>query len=150
MKPKDAELRQRLTPEQYRVTQQNATEPAFSGEYDRHFEPGIYVDVVSGEPLFISLDKYDSGCGWPAFTRPVDSPAVVEHADNSLGMKRVEIRSAKADSHLGHVFGDGPVEAGGPVCEIGGDVTKASESGFVPVAEAARGTGGKNPKSTLT
>ena len=74
MKPTDAELRQRLTSEQYRVTQQNATEPAYSGEYDRYFEPGLYVDVVSGEPLFTSLDKYDSGCGWPAFTRPVENP----------------------------------------------------------------------------
>ena len=113
MKPTDAELRQRLTPEQYRVTQQNATEPAYSGEYDRTFEPGLYVDVVSGEPLFTSLDKYDSGCGWPAFTRPVENPSVVERTDTTLGMKRVEVRSAQADSHLGHVFEDGPVEAGG-------------------------------------
>jgi peptide methionine sulfoxide reductase msrA/msrB len=113
MKSTDAELRQRLTPEQYRVTQQDATEPAFSGEYDRYFEPGLYVDVVSGEPLFTSLDKYDSGCGWPAFTRPVESPSVVELSDTSLGMKRVEIRSAKADSHLGHVFEDGPADDGG-------------------------------------
>jgi peptide methionine sulfoxide reductase msrA/msrB len=113
MKSHDAELRQRLTPEQYQVTQQGATEPAYSGEYDRHFEPGLYVDVVSGEPLFTSLDKYDSGCGWPAFTQPVESPSVVESADTTLGMKRVEIRSTKADSHLGHVFEDGPAEAGG-------------------------------------
>jgi len=113
MKSTDAELRQRLTPEQYQVTQQGATEPAYSGEYDKHFKPGIYVDIVSGEPLFSSLDKYDSGCGWPAFTRPIENPSVVERADNSLGMKRVEIRSAQADSHLGHVFEDGPVEAGG-------------------------------------
>jgi len=113
VKSKDKELRQRLTPEQYRVTQQNATEPAYSGEYDRHFETGLYVDVVSGEPLFTSLDKYNSECGWPAFTRPVESPSVVERQDNSLGMKRVEIRSAQADSHLGHVFEDGPTEAGG-------------------------------------
>jgi peptide methionine sulfoxide reductase msrA/msrB len=113
MKFTDDELLRRLTPEQYRVTQQNGTEPAYSGEYDKHFEPGLYVDVVSGEPLFTSLDKYDSGCGWPAFTRPVEGSAVVERADNSLGMKRVEIRSSKADSHLGHVFEDGPVEAGG-------------------------------------
>jgi peptide methionine sulfoxide reductase msrA/msrB len=113
MKPTDAELRQSLTPEQYRVTQQNATEPAYTGEYDRTFEPGIYVDIVSGEPLFTSLDKYDSGCGWPAFTRPVENPSVIERADTTLGMKRVEVRSAQADSHLGHVFEDGPVEAGG-------------------------------------
>ncbi|MBM4310309.1 MAG: bifunctional methionine sulfoxide reductase B/A protein [Deltaproteobacteria bacterium] len=113
MKPTDAELKQRLTPEQYRVTQQAGTEPAYSGEYDRHFEPGIYVDVVSGQVLFTSLEKYDSGCGWPAFTRPVESTALVERADTSYGMRRTEVRSAGADSHLGHVFEDGPADKGG-------------------------------------
>ncbi len=113
MKPTDAELRRRLTEEQYRVTQQNGTERAFSGAYDAHFEPGIYVDVVSGKPLFSSLDKYDSGCGWPAFTRPIDDDAVAERDDTSHGMRRTEIRSARADSHLGHVFPDGPADAGG-------------------------------------
>ena len=102
----------RLTPEQYRVTQENGTERAFTGEYDHHFEPGIYVDVVSGEPLFASGAKYNSGCGWPAFTKPIQQN-VTEHRDVSFGMVRTEVRSAHADSHLGHVFPDGPPEAGG-------------------------------------
>ena len=102
----------RLTPEQYRVTQENGTERAFTGEYDHHFEPGIYVDVVSGEPLFSSSAKYNSGCGWPAFTKPIQQN-VTEHRDVSFGMVRTEVRSAHADSHLGHVFPDGPPEAGG-------------------------------------
>lgn len=113
MKPADDELRRLLTREQYRVTRLNGTEQAFSGIYDRHFEHGIYVDVVSGAPLFSSLDKYDSGCGWPAFTRPAHTGAVTEKADRSHGMKRTEIRSKLADSHLGHVFNDGPEDAGG-------------------------------------
>ena len=97
----------------YEVTQHAATEPPFSGEYDDFFEKGIYVDVVSGEPLFSSLDKYDSGCGWPAFTRPVSNAAVEERTDLSYGMYRTEVRSAEADSHLGHVFTDGPRDRGG-------------------------------------
>lgn len=113
MKPSDAELKERLTPMQYRVTQLSDTEPPYSGTYDKHFEHGLYVDIVSGEPLFTSLDKYDSGCGWPAFTRPADGPAVVERSDSSHGMQRTEVRSSQADSHLGHVFNDGPPEAGG-------------------------------------
>ncbi len=113
VKPSDEELRRRLTPEQYRVTQMNGTERPYSGEYDRHFEPGIYVDVVSGKPLFSSLDKYDSGCGWPAFTRPIDEEAITEEQDRSHGMVRTEIRSRTADSHLGHVFDDGPADDGG-------------------------------------
>lgn len=102
----------RLTPEQFRVTQENGTERAFTGEYDHHFEPGLYVDIVSGEPLFTSAAKYNSGCGWPAFTHPVDGH-VTEHRDVSYGMVRTEVRSADGDSHLGHVFPDGPAEAGG-------------------------------------
>lgn len=102
----------RLTPEQYRVTQENGTERAFTGEYDDHFEPGLYVDIVSGEPLFASSAKYDSGCGWPAFTRPV-TDNVTEHRDTSHGMVRIEVRSKHGDSHLGHVFPDGPRESGG-------------------------------------
>lgn len=102
----------RLTPEQYRVTQENGTERAFTGEYDHHFEPGIYVDIVSGEPLFASSAKYNSGCGWPAFTKPIDGN-VTEHRDVSYGMVRTEVRSKHGDSHLGHVFPDGPREAGG-------------------------------------
>lgn len=101
-----------LSPEQFRVTQQNGTERAFSGEYDHHFAPGIYVDVVSGEPLFASSAKYNSGCGWPAFTRPIDDN-ITEHRDATYGMIRTEVRSRHADSHLGHVFPDGPVDAGG-------------------------------------
>ena len=97
----------------YEVTQNAATEPPFSGVYDQFFEPGIYVDVVSGEPLFCSLDKYDSGCGWPAFTKPIAKEALTEKRDLSHFMIRTEVRSAGADSHLGHVFPDGPKEAGG-------------------------------------
>jgi len=103
----------RLTPNQYRVTQEDATEPAFRNEYWNHHEPGIYVDVVSGQPLFASTDKYDSRSGWPSFTRPIDPGAVTEKVDRSLFMKRVEVRSSAADSHLGHVFDDGPADAGG-------------------------------------
>ncbi|SNT73094.1 peptide-methionine (R)-S-oxide reductase MsrB [Paracoccus seriniphilus] len=109
---KSQEAIARLTPEQYRVTQENGTERAFTGEYDHHFEPGIYVDVVSGEPLFASSAKYNSGCGWPAFTKPIDD-MITEHQDRSHGMTRVEVRSKHGDSHLGHVFPDGPPEAGG-------------------------------------
>jgi peptide-methionine (R)-S-oxide reductase len=110
---KDAEKISQLTPEQYRVTQQNGTEPAFANEYWDHKEPGLYVDVVSGEPLFASTQKYDSHCGWPSFTAPVEPGHVVENADFSHGMLRTEVRSSDADSHLGHVFDDGPREAGG-------------------------------------
>ena len=102
-----------LTPEQYRVTQQNATEYPGSGEYLHHHEPGIYVDVVSGEPLFASSDKFDSGCGWPSFSKPVEPANISERRDLTHGMVRIELRSAHADSHLGHVFPDGPSERGG-------------------------------------
>ena len=110
---KEADLRGRIGDLAYEVTQNAATERAFTGEYDNFFEKGIYVDVVSGEPLFSSLDKYDSGCGWPAFSKPIADRTVVESEDDSYGMVRTEIRSAGADSHLGHVFDDGPVELGG-------------------------------------
>ena len=106
------ELRNRIGELAYNVTQKAATERAFTGEYDDFFEKGIYVDVVSGDPLFSSRDKYDSGCGWPAFTKPIED-AVTERADNSLGMQRTEVRSSGADSHLGHVFNDGPIRTGG-------------------------------------
>ena len=102
-----------LTREQHRVTQESGTERPFTGEYDKHFEPGIYVDIVSGEPLFASADKYDSGCGWPAFSKPITSEHVTEHRDTSLGMERVEVRSTHGDRHLGHVFEDGPRDRGG-------------------------------------
>lgn len=106
-----ADLKDRLTPMQYAVTQNAATEPPYTGEYDDFFEKGIYVDVVSGEALFSSLDKYDSGCGWPAFTKPLTK--LTQHRDQSFGMERTEVRSRQADSHLGHVFTDGPLDKGG-------------------------------------
>ena len=112
-KPDDAELRRRLTPEQYEVTQHATTERAGSHEYDNQFAPGIYVDIVSGEPLFSSADKFQSGCGWPSFTRPIAASAVTEHEDTSYNMRRTEVRSRTADSHLGHVFPDGPRDKGG-------------------------------------
>jgi peptide-methionine (R)-S-oxide reductase len=102
-----------LTPEQYRVTQQNGTEAPGSGEYLHNWEPGIYVDVVSGEPLFASSDKYESGCGWPSFTRPIEPANVSELRDSSHGMIRTEVRSSHGGSHLGHVFSDGPKDRGG-------------------------------------
>lgn len=110
---KTAEAVSRLTPEQYRVTQQSATEYPGTGEYLDNKEPGIYVDVVSGEPLFASSDKYESGCGWPSFTKPIEPAHVNELRDTSHGMVRVEVRSAHGDSHLGHVFPDGPRDKGG-------------------------------------
>jgi len=112
-KPSTAELKQKLTAEQFAVTQQSATEPAFHNEFWNNHQPGIYVDIVSGMPLFSSLDKFDSGCGWPSFTAPLNSTDVVEHTDNSYGMSRTEVRSTVADSHLGHVFDDGPRDKGG-------------------------------------
>jgi peptide-methionine (R)-S-oxide reductase len=102
-----------LTPQQFEVTQNSGTERAFTGEYDKHFEAGLYVDIVSGEPLFASSSKFNSGCGWPAFSKAIDSDMVTEISDNSHGMRRVEVRSKHADSHLGHVFNDGPREMGG-------------------------------------
>ena len=102
-----------LSPEQYRVTQQSATERPGSGEYLDNEEPGIYVDIVSGEPLFASSDKFESGCGWPSFTKPIESAHVNELRDTAHGMVRTEVRSTHADSHLGHVFTDGPADRGG-------------------------------------
>lgn len=107
-KPENPELKAKLTPQQYEVTQCSATEPPFQNEFWNHHEDGIYVDIVSGEPLFSSTDKFDSGTGWPSFVQPIVKESVVEHADNTYGMRRVEARSAKGDSHLGHVFNDGP------------------------------------------
>lgn len=108
---KDKDLKAKLSPIQYAVTQQSATERPFTGKYDQFDQPGIYVDVVSGEPLFSSLDKYDSGCGWPAFTKPLEKLKMKR--DQSHGMERTEVRSVEADSHLGHVFTDGPQDKGG-------------------------------------
>jgi peptide-methionine (R)-S-oxide reductase len=103
----------KLTPDQYRVTQESGTERAFTGEYWDHKEPGIYVDIVSGEPLFASSDKFESSCGWPSFTKPIEPENVNELRDNSHGMIRTEVRSSHGDSHLGHVFPDGPQDRGG-------------------------------------
>ncbi|HLZ53146.1 MAG TPA: peptide-methionine (R)-S-oxide reductase MsrB [Verrucomicrobiae bacterium] len=107
-KPSEAQLKKDLTPEQFAVTQKAATEPAFHNQYWDNHQPGIYVDIVSGQPLFSSLDKFDSGCGWPSFTKPLSSQDVTEHSDHTYGMVRTEVRSSAADSHLGHVFDDGP------------------------------------------
>jgi peptide methionine sulfoxide reductase msrA/msrB len=112
-KKNEEDLRKRLTPLQYEVTQNNGTEVAFTGEFWDHKEEGIYVDIVSGEPLFSSLDKFDSNCGWPSFTKPIQNSSVAEHTDKSHFMVRTEVRSKDADSHLGHVFEDGPKDRGG-------------------------------------
>lgn len=108
-----ASLKSRLTSMQYFVTQENGTEPPFQNEYDQHFEEGIYVDIVSGKPLFASCDKFDAGCGWPAFSRPIEAEEITEHDDHSYGYHRTEVRSRSADSHLGHLFADGPKALGG-------------------------------------
>ena len=115
-KPSDAELRQRLTATQYKVTQHEGTETPFRNEYWDNHEPGIYVDVVSGEPLFSSLDKFDSGTGWPSFTRPLVPENIQTKTDRSFPMTRTEVRSAHADSHLGHLFDDGPAPTGLRYC----------------------------------
>lgn len=112
-KASQEELKKKLTDIQYAVTQENATERPFTGEYDDFYQDGIYVDVISGDPLFSSTDKYDAGCGWPAFTKPIDKKSIEEKKDTTFGMTRVEVRSKEADSHLGHVFTDGPQEQGG-------------------------------------
>jgi methionine-R-sulfoxide reductase len=115
-KPSDKELRERLSPEQYEVTQHEATERPFQNEYWDHKEPGLYVDIVSGEPLFSSLDKYDAHCGWPSFTQPLEGTEINEKTDFKLLMPRTEVRSKHADSHLGHVFNDGPAPTGLRYC----------------------------------
>ena len=119
-----------MNDEQYYVTQQNGTERPFSHEYDHQFERGIYVDIVSGEPLFSSSDKYDSGCGWPAFSKPIDTAVINELFDDSHGMRRTEVRSRVGDSHLGHVFNDGLPELGGMRYCINGASLR-----FIPVNE---------------
>ncbi len=110
------ELKKKLTDMQYYVTQESGTEPPFRNEFDSHYEEGIYVDVVSGKPLFSSKDKYDAGCGWPSFTKPIEALEVTEHFDTKHGMRRTEVRSKTADSHLGHVFPDGPGPEGLRYC----------------------------------
>ena len=127
---KTSEALGRLTDRQFAVTQDDATEPPFRNEYWDNHEQGIYVDVVSGQPLFSSTDKFDSGSGWPSFTKPIDATADVEKTDRTLWMKRTEVRSSGADSHLGHVFDDGPRQAGGlRYC------MNSAALRFVPVAE---------------
>ncbi|MGA9762461.1 MAG: peptide-methionine (R)-S-oxide reductase MsrB [Gaiellaceae bacterium] len=113
---KKEELKKDLTPLQYSVACEGGTEPAFHNEYWDNHEPGIYVDIVSGKPLFSSTDKFDSGTGWPSFTRPIDASEIVEHDDRSYGIRRTEVRSSQADSHLGHVFPDGPEPTGLRYC----------------------------------
>jgi methionine-R-sulfoxide reductase len=115
-KPSDQELRARLTPEQYKVTQHEGTEPAFRNAYWDNKEAGIYVDIATGEPLFSSLDKYDSGTGWPSFTKPLEPGNVTTKTDRKLWMTRTEVRSKHGDSHLGHVFDDGPAPTGQRFC----------------------------------
>src|SRR4029450_12848703 len=114
--PSDAELRRQLTKDQYHVTRECGTETAFQNAYWDNHQPGIYVDIITGEPLFSSLDKFDSGTGWPSFTKPISEDKVVEKRDSSHGMERTDVRSAKSDSHLGHVFADGPPPTGERYC----------------------------------
>jgi len=135
-KPSDAELQKKLSSMQYRVTQHEGTEPAFRNEYWDNHEDGIYVDVVSGEPLFSSLDKFDSGTGWPSFTRPLVPENIKTKTDRTLGMARTEVRSAHADSHLGHLFDDGPRPTGMRYC------MNSASMRFIPVSQlAAEGYG---------
>jgi len=134
--PPDEELKARLTPMQYAVARKDATEPAFDNAYWDHKEPGIYVDIVSGEPLFSSLDKFDSGTGWPSFTRPLEEKNVVEKKEISFLMVQTEVRSAGGDSHLGHVYDDGPPPTGLRYC------INSAALDFIPVDELeAKGYG---------
>lgn len=132
-KPSTEELAKKLSPTQFRVTQQCGTEPPFNNAYWNNKKPGIYIDVVSGEPLFSSLDKFDSGTGWPSFTRPIEAASMVEKKDETLGMVRTEVRSKKADSHLGHLFDDGPRDKGGMRYCI-----NSASLRFIPVEEMAK------------
>ena len=128
-KPSDSEIRKQLTSLQYQVTQHEGTEPPFSNAFWNNKRPGIYVDIVSGEPLFSSLDKYDSGTGWPSFTQPLESANIVTHTDFKLFLPRTEVRSKHAGSHLGHVFDDGPAPTGLRYC------MNSASLKFIPVEQ---------------
>ena len=146
-KPSDATLRHILTPMQYQVTQHNMTEPAYQNAYYNHFEEGIYVDITTGEPLFLSTDQYDSGCGWPSFTKPIDPASLNEVFDETHGMLRTEVRSKAGNAHLGHVFQDGPADRGGRRYCINSaalrfiakeDMQKAGYGDYLPLFESKR------------
>jgi methionine-R-sulfoxide reductase len=139
-RPTDEDIKKTLTPIQYDVARCGGTEPPFRNEFWNHHEPGIYVDIVSGEPLFASTDKFDSGTGWPSFTRPLEAQNVKERTDTSHGMRRVEVRSAESDSHLGHVFPDGPGPTGLRYC-----INSASLR-FIPFSELEKAGYGKYRK----